>query len=227
MINYLYSLLLHVSLTAVVVVVVSRGDEKIKRKPPVIKFKVIEAPVTKKAKPKIVPPPPPVKKPAKLPPPKIAKQKKQKIKKKSNKKARKVFGVSKKSLTSKRSNAPVVKRGNTIATAVDQRKLRADDAEELPIPTAEYLVTEMPTVISAAEIIYPKGMQLEGTVVLSVLIDVQGRVRAARIITALAPAMDAEALRAIKKYRFSPAKIEATPVAVRIRYAIKFVLENN
>lgn len=225
MTNYLYSLLLHVTLTAIVVVVVSRGDGKIKRKPPVIKFKVIEEPVTKKAKPKIVPPPPPVKKTAKLPRPKITKQKKKK--KKSNKKARKVFGVSKKSLTSKRSNAPVVKRGNTIATAVDQRKLRADDAEELPIPTAEYLVTEMPTVISAAEITYPKGMRLEGTVVLSVLIDVQGRVRAARIITALAPAMDAEAMRAIKKYRFSPAKIEATPVAVRIRYAIKFVLENN
>lgn len=225
MTNYLYSLLLHVTLTAIVVVVVSRSDGKIKRKPPVIKFKVIEEPVTKKAKPKIVPPPPPVKKTAKLPRPKITKQKKKK--KKSNKKARKVFGVSKKSLTSKRSNAPVVKRGNTIATAVDQRKLRADDAEELPIPTAEYLVTEMPTVISAAEITYPKGMRLEGTVVLSVLIDVQGRVRAARIITALAPAMDAEAMRAIKKYRFSPAKIEATPVAVRIRYAIKFVLENN
>lgn len=226
MTNYLCSLLLHIVLTAVIVVVVNRGDKKIKRKSPVIKFKVIEEPVTKKAKPKVVPPPP-VKKPEKLPRPKITKPKKKEIKKKSNKKARKVFGVSKKSLTSKRGNAPVVKRGNTIATAVDQKKLRADDAEELPIPAAEYLVTEMPTLRAAAEITYPKGMQLEGTVVLSVLIDAQGRVRTARIITALAPAMDAEALRAIKKYRFSPAKIETTPVAVRIRYAIKFVLEDN
>ena len=85
----------------------------------------------------------------------------------------------------------------------------------------------MPSVISEAEITYPKGMQREGTVVLSVLIDAQGSVRDASIIESLAVEMDAEALRAIKKYRFSPAKIEDVPVAVRIRYAIKFVLESN
>ena len=229
MTNYFYSLLLHAFFTAIIAGVVSLGSERPKPKP-VIKFKVIEQPVTKKEKPKAIPPPPVKKKPKpkkKPPPKKIAKPKKKKAKPKPKKKVRKVFGVSKKSITSKRGNAPVVKQGNTVATAVDQKKLRKDDVEELPIPKAEYLVTEMPAVISEARLTYPKGMRLEGTVVLSVLIDEQGKVRDATVVESLAAAMDAEALRAIKKYRFSPAKIEETPVAVRIRYAIKFVLEGN
>ena len=220
--SYLYSALLHVVLAGVVVFV--GGLERAKHKPKTtIKFKVIEKPVA--AKPKAVVPPP-VKKQEikKKPPPK--KVTKRKVKKKI-KKARKVFGVSKKSLTSKKAGAAAVKRGNTIATQVDQKKLRQDDVEELPIPTAEYLVTAMPTVLSAAKITYPAGMRLEGTVLLDVLVDEKGRVRDATVVESLAAAMDAEALRAIKRYRFSPAQIDDRPVAVRIRYAIKFVLEND
>lgn len=229
MTNYLYSLLLHITLVSLAVGVMNFSDQQTQHKP-VIKFKVIEQPVTKEAKPKAIPPPPVKQKPKpkkKPTPKKINKLKKKKVKKKVKKKARKVFGVSKKSITSKRGNAPVVKRGNTVATQVNQKKLRQDDVEELPIPKAEYLVTEMPSVISEAKLTYPKGMQIEGTVVLSVLIDTYGRVRDATVVESLAAAMDTEALRAIRKYRFSPAKIENTPVAVRIRYAIKFVLEDN
>ncbi len=222
MTSYLYSVLLHAVLAAIVVSVAIFADTETENKPATIKFKVIERPVTKKAKLKATPSPPLVKKITKPPPKRVAKQKK----KKTKKKARRVFGVSKKSITTKRGDAPVVKRGNTIAAEVDQKKLRKDDEEELPIPQAEYLVTEMPAVISEASIVYPEGMQLEGTVVLSVLVDARGRVRAARVVEGLAAAMDAEALRAIKRYRFRPAKIASTPVAVRIRYAIKFVLEN-
>ena len=229
MTNYLYSLLLHVALVSLAVGAVNFRDKHTKRKPLTVKFKVIEQPVTKKAKPKAIPPPlvkPKPKKPKK----KISKPKKktkQKPKKKTKKKARKVFGVSKQSMTSKHSTAPVVKQGNTIAAPVDQKKLRPNDAEELPIPKAEYLITDMPAVLAESVIIYPRGMQLEGTVILSILIDERGRVRDAEVVKSLATAMDSEALRAIKLYRFSPAKIEDTPVAVRIRYAIKFVLESN
>ena len=51
--------------------------------------------------------------------------------------------------------------------------------------------------------------------VLSVLIDEQGSVRDASIVESLAVEMDAEALRAIKKYRFSPAKSEDIPIGER------------
>ena len=229
MTNYLYSLLLHAALIASVAGALNFSNQQTTRKPLTVKFKVIEKPVTKKQKPKAIPPPP-VKPKPKKPVKKISKPKKKpkkKAKKKPKKKARKVFGVSKQSITSKRGTAPVVKQGNTIAAPVDQKKLRQDDVEELPIPQAEYLVTDMPAVIAEAKITYPQGMQLEGTVVLSILIDERGRVRDAVVVESLAAAMDTEALRAIKLYRFSPAKIEDTPVAVRIRYAIKFVLESN
>lgn len=223
MTSYLYSLLLHVCLVVFIVIVVDTSSKQRKNKPQTVKFKVIENPVLREQQTKAIVPPV-AKEPKKAKPPK--KIVKKKIKKK-RKKARKVFGVSKKSITSKSVSAPAVKRGNTIATEVDQKKLLKDDQEELPIPKAEYLVTEMPVVISAAKIAYPKGMQLEGTVVLNVLVDENGRVRDAMIVEGLAAEMDAAALQAIKKYRFSPAKIDDVAVAVRIRYAVKFVLENN
>ena len=226
MTNFLYSLLLHFVIGVAVLVVVKLENKKTKNKPQTIKFKVIAKPLpTPLPTPVVVQPlVKPQKTIKKQPlPKKISKKKKQN----KRKKKRKVFGVSKKSITSKKASAPLVKRGNTVATEVDQRQLRRDDAEELPIPVAEYLVTEMPAVLTAAKITYPQGMQLEGTVVLHVLIDKDGRVRAATVVEGLAQEMDSEALRAIKKYRFRPAKIDNVAVAVRIRYAIKFVLENN
>ena len=173
--SYLYSALLHLAL-AVIVILVGGLDSDNRRPKAPIKFKVIEKPETKK--PKVVIPQP-VKKQQlkkKTPPQKVIK-KKHKVK---IKKARKVFGLSKKSLTSQKAGAVVVKQGNTVATQVDHKKLRKDDVEELPIPTAAYLVTDMPMVITAAKITYPKGMRLEGTVVLEVLVDEQGQVRDAR-----------------------------------------------
>ncbi len=149
---------------------------------------------------------------------------------KPKKKPREVFGVNRKSITSEKQASPIVKQGNTVTKEVDNKKLNKDDLDELPIPKAEYLVTEMPSILSEARIRYPekaKEMGLEGVVVLSLLIDSEGRVREAQIVEGLTNEMDQEALRAIKDYRFNPAKIEKEKVAVRIRYAIRFVLENN
>ena len=132
--------------------------------------------------------------------------------------------------TSSSKKSVAIKKGNTITKEIDQKKLKRSDVDELPIPKAEYLVTEMPSIISQAKIIYPekaKQLKLEGVVVLSVLIDDKGNVRDANIVEGLIEEMDVEALRAIKLYKFAPARVEEQNVAVRIRYAIKFVLENN
>jgi TonB family protein len=149
---------------------------------------------------------------------------------KPKKKVRKVYGVSRKSLTSKSTTAVSVKQGNTITKKVDNLKMTKDDVDELPIPKAEYLVTQMPSVQVKAKINYPpsaKKIGLEGVVVLSVLIDEKGAVRDASVLEGLTDDMDAEALRAIKEYKFSPARIEQDAVAVKVRYAIKFILENS
>lgn len=182
-----------------------------------MKFKVLEKPVVKDKKVEIG-----------ISSAKPKKQIKKKIQ--TKKKINKVFGVSRKSLTSKKISSPVVKQGNTITKEVDNKKLKKDDLDELPIPKAEYLVTEMPSVSNEVQINYPekaKAIQLEGTVTLSILIDERGVVRDATVVEGLMPEMDEEALRAIKGYQFSPAKIEDKSVPVRIRYAINFVLEKS
>lgn len=141
---------------------------------------------------------------------------------------RKVFGQSKKALTSDSSSAPQVKAGNTISKTPDQLKLEEDDLESLPIPQPEYLLTEMPKVLKQTKINYPqkaKELGLEGRVVLNVLVDETGRVRMAEVLEGLTSELDQEALRAIQLYEFSPGRIDQKAVAVRIQFAIQFILE--
>jgi TonB family protein len=209
------SFLIHLGFVLGFLILISfpKGEPQTK----VVKFKVIEKPVIQEKKIEVGI---------------SSSAMKKRIEKKviPNKKINKVFGTSRKSLTSSKKSAPVVKRGNTITKEVDNKKLKKEDPDELPIPKAEYLVTEMPTILNEVRINYPKkakDIQLEGTVTLSVLIDERGVVRDAAVVEGLIPEMDEEALRAIRAYRFSPAKIEDIPVPVRIRYAINFVLEES
>lgn len=180
-----------------------------------LKFKVIEKQITKKRK-------------VEINISTSSKSKKKNPKKLPLKKIRKVFGINRKSI--KNQTGVQTKRGNTIVKKFDNERLKKDDLDDLPIPKAEYLVTEMPSVLSESKIIYPKkakNIKLEGTVILSILIDDKGIVRDVSVVEGLIPEMNEEAVRAIKTYRFSPARIDETPVSVRIRYAINFILEES
>lgn len=209
------SFLIHFALFLLAFALVfSKQEVQVKK---VVKFKVIEKPVQKEKK-------------VEIGISQVPKKKVIKKKAKPKKKIRKVFGASRKSLKSSKAGAPKVKQGNTIVKEVDQKKLKKDDLDELPIPKAEYLVTEMPSVLTEVQVNYPekaKAIQLEGTVTLSILIDDKGVVRDASVVEGLIPEIDEEALRAIKGFVFSPAKIEEKSVPVRIRYAINFVLEKS
>jgi len=61
-------------------------------------------------------------------------------------------------------------------------------------------------------------------VVLDVLIDDQGKVRQVSVIEGESVFRN-EALIAMKKFLFKPARVDGKPVAVRIRYSLKFLLE--
>jgi protein TonB len=150
--------------------------------------------------------------------------------KKEAPKPRSVFGVSRKSLTADAQDtaAPDIKAGNTVAKAPDQEKLRDDDADSIPIPTEEYLVSEMPSLAQEIRIPYPpdaKQKGIEGPVVMDILIDSQGRVREARLLQGPDESLNQAALAAVKGFMFKPARVQDKPVAVRIRYAYRFVLE--
>lgn len=144
--------------------------------------------------------------------------------------SREVFGANRNSYTDDSVNdaeAVAAKKGNTLAKASDEKVLTDDDADVLPTPTEEYLVNEMPRVISEVRPEYPKEARekkIEGRVILDILIDKEGRVRQATVV-------DGEeifrkgALQAIKKFLFRPANVDGGPVAVKIRYTLNFELE--
>jgi periplasmic protein TonB len=143
---------------------------------------------------------------------------------------RAVFGVSKQSLNlaSADPNSAEVKAGNTTAKAQDQEKLKADDPDALPIPVEEYLVSQMPRLISETRIPYPpvaKKKGIQGPVVMDLLIDASGKVRESTLITGPSEDLNQAALAAIKNFVFEPAKIDGGAVAVKIRYSYRFVLE--
>ena len=139
-----------------------------------------------------------------------------------------VFGINRKSLTSDSESGVEVKTGNTLAKEMDDKKLNADDPDALPIPTDEYLISKMPKLISDIKIPYPieaKKQGITGQVVMDILIDQNGSVREAKIVRGLGAGLTEAAMKAIYSFKFEPAFVSNQKVAVRIRYAINFVLE--
>ncbi len=144
---------------------------------------------------------------------------------------KKVFGITRKTLTATTTDSvgPEIKTGNTIAKEMDDLKLDPKDADTLPIPADEFLVTSMPILISEIRITYPevaKKAGIEGPVVMDLLIDEQGKVRQVNLIKGPGFGLDDAALAAIKNFQFRPAKIKDQSVAVKIHYTYRFVLEN-
>jgi len=183
-----------------------------------IEFRVIEKPIVSEKE---------TVSPLKSRPIRIKPVKKKKIKKRRIK-PRKVYGISRKTIKVKDRSAPVVKAGNTIAKKGDKKVLKKSDEQSLPIPQEEYLVTSMPKIIEEFRVPYPEGAKManvEGKVILEILIDQNGKVRKATLISGPGKGLNRAALEAIYKFKFRPAKIGNQKVAVLIRYGINFVLE--
>ena len=143
---------------------------------------------------------------------------------------REVFGANRNSYTDASvdaAQAVTAKKGNTLTKAADSTVLLDSDAESLPTPTEDYLVSDMPYVKKEIRPAYPESARLErleGAVVLDILIDDKGVVRQASVVEG-PEVFRAGALQAIKRFEFHPAKVEGKPVSVRIRYTLKFQLE--
>lgn len=143
--------------------------------------------------------------------------------------SREVFGASRDSYTDNSVGIEGVsaKKGNTLAKEADTVVLLDTDSTTLPNPVDEYLVSEMPVALSEFRPIYPKmakEKRIEGSVVMDVLIDETGKVRQVSVIEGL-EIFKSSAQDAMKKFLFRPAVVDGSPVAVRIRYSIKFKLE--
>lgn len=145
-------------------------------------------------------------------------------------KVREVFGVNRQSYTDNSvgdSEAVYAKRGNTLTKESDNKILNADDVDSLPVPTEEYLVSEMPVVLKEVRPSYPQKAReekIEGVVVLDVLIDKNGLVRQVSVIEG-PQIFQKNAVEAMRSFQFKPANIDGSPVPVRIRYTLRFELE--
>jgi TonB family protein len=143
---------------------------------------------------------------------------------------REIFGANRNSYTDESvdaNQAVSAKKGNTLTKASDKTTLLDSDADTLPTPTEDYLVSDMPYVKKEIRPAYPESARLErleGAVVLDILIDDKGVVRQASVVEG-PEVFRAGALQAIKRFEFHPAKVEGKPVSVRIRYTLKFQLE--
>ena len=148
---------------------------------------------------------------------------------KETKKPRAVFGLSRKSIQSEDSTI-AVKAGNTVAKAPDNEKLKDSDVDSLPVPTEEYLVTQMPRLLTEFRVPYPpeaKQKKIQGTVVMSILIDQNGNAREATLISGPGTGLnEAAEFAVIKHMKFRPAYVDDKPVAVRMRFSYRFILEN-
>lgn len=141
-----------------------------------------------------------------------------------------VFGVSRNAILDPSTDptSAKVKLGNTVAKTPDTIKLAADDADQIPIPVEEYLVSAMPVLENEFRVPYPPEARkagVQGRVVMDLLIDGTGRVRTASLVEGPGFGLNEAAIQAIRNFKFKPATVQDKPVAVKIRYAYQFVLE--
>lgn len=96
-------------------------------------------------------------------------------------------------------------------------------------PAAEdYEVSEMPLLLNEVRVPYPtearsKGAQ--GNVVFELLISSDGRVKDLKVISSPDPTLTESAQKAVRLFRFRPARMGDKSVAIRIRYTYRFLLQ--
>jgi len=141
-----------------------------------------------------------------------------------------VFGISNRAIQAPENAGEAgvsVKLGNTIAKEVDHEKLDPSDSETLPLPTDDFLVTQMPRLAAEFRIPYPseaRSKNVEGPVVMDLLIDAKGVVRQVNVISGPGFGLNEAAASALKQFKFVPAAVKEQAVAVKIRYTYRFIL---
>jgi protein TonB len=139
-----------------------------------------------------------------------------------------VVGISMSSTTSAGGFAAPV--GNTAYGQVDKRATEPKEVKAYSAPkyTPIYQVDSEPQVMSEVKIPYPDEARragIEGTVTLSITVDNEGRVVAAKIVKGQGYGLDEAALTAIKRFRFKPAVKNGEAVSTEMKYSYTFLLD--
>lgn len=126
--------------------------------------------------------------------------------------------------------------GEDVDEEADIAPTSFDDVESLPPPPPPpseqaqefYAFDEPPMLIKSINPRYPdlaRQAGIEGTVLIEVLVNEEGKIEQARVIQSdVTPAMEKAALEAVKKFLFKPAKQRTVPVPARMAIPIRFKL---
>ena len=142
-----------------------------------------------------------------------------------------VTGITLESTTSEGSMA--VGTGNTLGG--DPGRVAHAPAAIKPYKAERYApaaqVSELPSLLNrdAVDIrkYYPPGAlkkEFEGDVILRLLIDADGTVVKVDLVSDPGEGLGAAALRAVREFRFAPAKINGVPVATTVSFPFRFVI---
>jgi protein TonB len=139
-----------------------------------------------------------------------------------------VVGMTMSSTTSAGTFAAPV--GNTAYGKVDRTAKDPKDVKGYSAPkyTPIYQVDSEPTVASEVKIPYPEEARragIEGTVTLSITIDNEGKVVAAKILTGPGYGLNEAARDAIRRFRFKPAIKGGEAVSTEMKYSYTFLLD--
>lgn len=126
--------------------------------------------------------------------------------------------------------------GEEVDEEADIAPTTFDDIESLPPPPPPpseqaqefYAFDEPPVLVRYVSPKYPdlaRQAGIEGTVLLSVLVGEDGKVISARILQSdVTPAMEKNAIQAVKQFLFKPAKQRTVPVKATMMVPIRFKL---
>jgi protein TonB len=142
-----------------------------------------------------------------------------------------VTGITLESTTSEGSTA--VATGNTLGG--DPGRAAHEPAAVKPYKAERYApaaqVSELPSLLNrdAVDIrkYYPPAAlkkEFEGDVILRLLIDADGTVVKVDLVSDPGEGLGAAAMRAVREFRFAPAKINGVPVATTVPFPIRFVI---
>ncbi|HET9167528.1 MAG TPA: energy transducer TonB, partial [Candidatus Angelobacter sp.] len=65
---------------------------------------------------------------------------------------------------------------------------------------------------------------IQGTVTLSVVIGTDGKAHDVKVVKSLEPSLDANAIKAVKTWKFAPATKDGRPVAIEMRLDVDYKL---
>ena len=69
-----------------------------------------------------------------------------------------------------------------------------------------------------------RKLKQQGTVLLSLVVDQQGRARDIHVVRTLGMGLDEKAIEAVKKWKFEPGQKDGLPVAVQVNVEVNFHL---